>query len=159
VADIACICRQNGLWFQVDAAYGGSLGIIPEYRHLRQGVEETDSFVLNPHKMMMVPLDCSLLYTRHPEALRNAFSLEAEYLKTDASGALDYADYGLALGRRFRALKVWFVMSYFDFENGSEWLHGWDRRLAQMIDLNYWRRQLWAWCASASGAGMPPRGT
>ena len=66
--------------------------------------------------MMMVPLDCSLFYTAHPALLRSAFSLEAEYLKTDAVGAVDFMNYGLALGRRFRALKLWFVMRYFGRE-------------------------------------------
>jgi aromatic-L-amino-acid/L-tryptophan decarboxylase len=116
IAEIAGICRENGLWFHVDGAYAGSFAIVPECRHLLEGVEQADSFVVNPHKMMMVPLDCSLFYTRHPKLLRNAFALEAEYLKTEASGALDYTDYGLALGRRFRALKLWFVMRYFGRE-------------------------------------------
>ena len=116
VTEIAAICRENRLWLHVDGAYGGSFGILPECRQVLYGVEQADSFVVNPHKMMMVPLDCSLFYTRHPEVLRNAFSLEAEYLKTEVSGALDYMDYGLALGRRFRALKLWFVMRYFGRE-------------------------------------------
>ena len=116
IAEIGAICRAHGLWFHVDGAYGGSFGIVPECRHFLQGVEESDSFVVNPHKMMMVPLDCSLFYTRHPHVLRSAFSLEAEYLKTDATGAVDYMAYGLALGRRFRALKLWFVMQYFGRE-------------------------------------------
>jgi aromatic-L-amino-acid decarboxylase len=113
VGAIATICCENGLWLHVDGAYAGSFGIVPECRHLLNGVEQADSFVVNPHKMMMVPLDCSLFYTRHPGLLQSAFSLEAEYLKTDAANAVDYMDYGLALGRRFRALKLWFVMRYF----------------------------------------------
>jgi len=113
VPDIASVCRENGLWLHVDGAYGGSFGIVPECRHWLDGVELADSFVVNPHKMMMVPLDCSLFYTAHPALLRSAFSLEVEYLKTDAVDAVDFMDYGLALGRRFRALKLWFVMRYF----------------------------------------------
>jgi aromatic-L-amino-acid decarboxylase len=113
VAQVAAICRENGLWLHVDGAYGGSFGVVPECRHFLNGVEQADSFVVNPHKLMMVPLDCSLFYTQHPELLRSAFSLQAEYLKTDISNAVDYMDYGLALGRRFRALKLWFVMRYF----------------------------------------------
>ena len=116
IADLATICRKNELWLHVDAAYGGPFAIVPDCHHLLDGVEQADSLVLNPHKMMMVPIDCSLLYTRHPEALRSAFSLKPEYLKTDAVGAIDYSDYGLALGRRFRALKLWFVMRYFGRE-------------------------------------------
>ena len=113
VAEIAAICRRHGVWLHVDAAYGGSFGIVPECRHYLAGTELADSFVVNAHKMMLVPLDCSLFYTRHPEVLRSAFSLAADYLTTDATNVVDYADYGLALGRRFRALKLWFVMRYF----------------------------------------------
>jgi aromatic-L-amino-acid decarboxylase len=113
VPELASICRENGLWLHVDGAYGGSFGIVPECRQWLDGVELADSFVVNPHKMMMVPLDCSLFYTAHAALLRSAFSLEAEYLKTDAVDAVDFMDYGLALGRRFRALKLWFVMRYF----------------------------------------------
>ncbi len=113
VAAIADLCREHGLWLHVDGAYGGSFAILPECRHWLDGVEGADSFVVNPHKMMMVPLDCSLFYTAHPALLRSAFSLEAEYLKTDAAGAIDFMDYGLALGRRFRALKLWFVLRFF----------------------------------------------
>jgi aromatic-L-amino-acid decarboxylase len=116
VADIAAICRQNGLWLHVDGAYGGTFGVLPECRHFLDGAERADSFVVNPHKLMMVPLDCSLFYTRDPETTRAAFALEADYLKTEVRGAVDYMDYGLALGRRFRALKLWFVMRYFGRE-------------------------------------------
>ena len=112
VPEIAAICHKNGLWLHVDGAYGGSFGIIPECRHYLDGAEQADSFVVNPHKMMMVPLDCSLFYTADPAVLRSAFSLQAEYLKTDVD-AVDFMDYGVALGRRFRALKLWFVMRYF----------------------------------------------
>jgi aromatic-L-amino-acid decarboxylase len=113
VGEMAGICRTNGLWLHVDGAYGGTFGVLPECRHFLDGVERADSFVVNPHKLMMVPLDCSLFYTRAPEMVRAAFALEAEYLKTDVHGAVDYMDYGLALGRRFRALKLWFVLRYF----------------------------------------------
>jgi hypothetical protein len=116
VGEIAAICRENGLWLHVDGAYGGTFGVLPECRGFLDGVERADSFVVNPHKLMMVPLDCSLFYTRDPETVREAFALEAEYLKTEAHGAVDYMDYGLALGRRFRALKLWFTMRYFGRE-------------------------------------------
>ena len=113
VIEIAAVCRANNLWLHVDGAYGGSFGLVPECRHFLNGVEQADSFVVNPHKRMMVPLDCSLLYTAHPAVLRSAFSLEAEYLKTGVENAVDFMDYGIALGRRFRALKLWFVLRYF----------------------------------------------
>jgi aromatic-L-amino-acid decarboxylase len=112
VIEIADICRENDMWLHVDGAYGGSFGLLAECRHFLDGVERADSFVVSPHKGMMVPLDCSLFYTAHPEVLRNAFSLEAEYLRTDVE-AVDFMDYGVALGRRFRALKLWFVLRYF----------------------------------------------
>jgi aromatic-L-amino-acid decarboxylase len=108
----------------VDGAYGGSFGLLPERAELLKGVERADSFVVNPHKMLMVPLDCSLFYTAHPEVLRAAYSLEAEYLKTDAGDAVDFMDYGLALGRRFRALKLWFVLRYFGRDGLAEILRG-----------------------------------
>ncbi len=113
VAEIAAICQANGLWLHVDGAYGGAFGLVPECRHFLAGTEQADSFVVNAHKTMLVPLDCSLFYTRHPDVLRSAFSLAADYLTTDVAGVVDYTDYGLALGRRFRALKLWFVLRYF----------------------------------------------
>jgi len=121
---IADLCQKYGLWLHVDGAYGGSFGLLPERAELLKGVERADSFVVNPHKMLMVPLDCSLFYTAHPEVLRAAYSLEAEYLKTDAGDAVDFMDYGLALGRRFRALKLWFVLRYFGRDGLAEILRG-----------------------------------
>ena len=109
VADIAALCRAHGVWLHVDAAYGGALGMLPEARWAMAGVDEADSVVVNPHKWLFVPLDFSVLYTRHPDLLRAVFSLTPEYLRGDASatGAIDYMDYGIQLGRRFRALKAW----------------------------------------------------
>lgn len=115
VPAIAYVCRRRRLWLHVDGAYGGAFGLLPECRHFLEGVERADSFIVNPHKGMMVPLDCSLLYTARPEAFRAAFALRPEYLKTDVD-AVDFTDYGLALGRRFRALKLWFVLRYFGRE-------------------------------------------
>jgi aromatic-L-amino-acid decarboxylase len=112
VAEIAEVCRSRGVWLHVDGAYGGSFGLVPECRHLLDGVERADSFAVSPHKGMMTPLDCALFYTAHPDVLRDAFSVQAAYLKTEVD-AIDFMDYGLALGRRFRALKLWFVLRYF----------------------------------------------
>jgi aromatic-L-amino-acid decarboxylase len=103
----------------VDAAYGGSVALLEDERHLVAGWEHADSIVLNPHKWLSVPLECSVLFTRKPDVLRNAFSLIPEYLRTEHTGAgatVDYMDYGLTLGRRFRALKLWFVLRYFGAE-------------------------------------------
>lgn len=111
VAEVAQVAGRRGLWMHVDAAYGGAAAIVPEQSGLLAGCEHADSLVVNPHKWMGVPLDLSILYTRRPEALRGAYSILPEYLKTaDNPRAVNFMDYGVQLGRRFRALKLWFVM-------------------------------------------------
>ncbi len=110
VVEIAAVCRENGLWLHVDAAYGGAMALLPEGKWAMEGVERADSVVVNPHKWMFVPLDFSALFVRRPELLRAVFSLTPEYLRGDAAaGEIDYMDYGVQLGRRFRALKAWMV--------------------------------------------------
>lgn len=114
MAEIASICRHHGAWLHVDAAYGGALGLLPERRGALAGMELADSVVVNPHKWLFVPLDFSALYVRRPEELRAVFSLVPEYLRGDSdSGSIDYMDYGIQLGRRFRALKAWMVLRAF----------------------------------------------
>ena len=118
VRRIAELCEQEGLWLHVDAAYGGAMGVLPEGRAAMDGVALADSVVINPHKWLFVPLDFSTLYTRHPAALRAVFALTPEYLRGDAAGdaagaAVDYMDYGIQLGRRFRALKAWMALRAF----------------------------------------------
>src|SRR5262249_34942173 len=110
VLAIAPICRRFDLWLHVDAAYGGSAAVAEEHRYILAGCEEADSLVVNPHKWLFTPLDCSLLYLQHPETLRQAFSLVPDYLKTSESEATNFMDWGIQLGRRFRALKLWMVM-------------------------------------------------
>jgi aromatic-L-amino-acid decarboxylase len=111
VPTIADACEAAGAWLHVDAAYAGSGMVCPELRWAFEGVERADSLVLNPHKWMMVPNDCSLLYSSRPEDLRAAFSMVPEYLRTpDAEDALSLSEYGPALGRRFRSLKLWAVL-------------------------------------------------
>ncbi|MGD2068920.1 MAG: aminotransferase class I/II-fold pyridoxal phosphate-dependent enzyme [Gemmatimonadota bacterium] len=111
VADVA---EEHDMWLHVDAAYAGSAAVVPELRPLFRGWERADSVVMNPHKWLFTPVDCSVLYCRRPEMLRAAFSLTPEYLRTSEQGvAKNLMDYGIALGRRFRALKVWFVLRYF----------------------------------------------
>jgi len=111
VAQIADACERAGTWLHVDAAYAGAAMVCPEHRWAFAGVECADSVVVNAHKWMLTPMDCSLLWTRRPEALRSAFSLIPEYLRTpDAEDALSLSEYGPALGRRFRALKLWTVL-------------------------------------------------
>ena len=100
----------------MDAAYAGTAAIAPEFRWALKGCEEADSLVTNPHKWLFTPIDCSVLLTRRPEAFKNALSLVPEYLRTTAHGVTDLMDYSFQLGRRFRALKLWFVFRYFGTE-------------------------------------------
>lgn len=114
IPEIAAFCKVEKIWLHVDAAYGGALALLPEARHLMEGVASADSVVINPHKWLFVPLDFSTLYTKHPHLLREVFSLVPEYLRGDAEQAeINYMDYGIQLGRRFRALKAWMVFSSF----------------------------------------------
>jgi len=113
VPAIADVAEKFGLWLHVDGAYGGMAAMVPEQRHILDGVARADSFVTNPHKWLFTPMDLSAFYTRRPDVLKRAFSLLPEYLRsseTDANAVIDYMDYGVQLGRRFRALKLWFVL-------------------------------------------------
>jgi aromatic-L-amino-acid/L-tryptophan decarboxylase len=117
VDEIAALCNEYRLWLHVDAAYGGAMALLPEGRYVMKGVEAADSIVVNPHKWLFVPLDFSALYLRRPELLRATFSLIPEYLRGDAEQAeRNYMDYGIQLGRRFRALKAWMVIRSFGTE-------------------------------------------
>ncbi|MGE0481093.1 MAG: aspartate aminotransferase family protein [Phycisphaerae bacterium] len=110
---IARIARAERLWYHVDAAHAGAAAICPEYRPLFDGFEQADSIVVNPHKWLYTQKDCSVLLVREPAALRSAFSLIPEYLRTTEAGATNLMDYGVQLGRRFRALKLWMVIRAF----------------------------------------------
>jgi aromatic-L-amino-acid decarboxylase len=113
---IASLCEQHRLWLHVDAAYGGAAAIAPELRWVLDGADRADSIVVNPHKWLFTPIDCSVLWTRRPDVLRDAFSLVPEYLTTtDGSeqNAPNLMDYGTSLGRRMRALKLWMVIRHF----------------------------------------------
>jgi aromatic-L-amino-acid decarboxylase len=117
VAEIGDLCSREGLWLHVDAAYAGSAALCPEHRWIFSGAETADSLVFNPHKWLFTPIDASALYTRHPETFRRAFSLVPEYLTTPVTGqVVDLMDYGVQLGRRFRALKLWWVVRCFGAE-------------------------------------------
>jgi aromatic-L-amino-acid decarboxylase len=118
------IAKRENCWFHVDAAYAGSATIVPEYRFLWDGIEYADSIVTNPHKWLFTPIDCSVLYTRRPEVLRETFSLVPEYLKTTDSAEINYMDYGLQLGRRFRALKLWLVLEHYGLDRLRDVIRG-----------------------------------
>jgi aromatic-L-amino-acid decarboxylase len=110
VGEIGNLCRKAKIWLHIDAAYGGGFAMVPEYEWLRKGWELADSIVINPHKTVFVPLDFSVLYVRDLERLRRVFSLVPEYLRGDTVEAeKNYMDYGIQLGRRFRALKAWVI--------------------------------------------------
>ena len=109
--EIAAICEESGIWLHVDAAYGGSALLLPEYRWMINGIEKADSFVFNPHKWMFTNFDCSAYFVKNKESLIRTFEILPEYLKTGNRGLVnDYRDWGIQLGRRFRALKLWFVI-------------------------------------------------
>jgi aromatic-L-amino-acid decarboxylase len=113
VPAIAGVCSEFRMWLHVDAAYGGAMGMLSESHSVLGGTERADSVVVNPHKWLFVPLDFSMLFIRRPDVLRSVFALTPEYLRGDAGAAADrgaainYMDYGIQLGRRFRALKAW----------------------------------------------------
>jgi aromatic-L-amino-acid decarboxylase len=111
------IGEKHTLWLHVDMAYAGSAAVVPEFSHLVAGCERADSVVTNPHKWLFTPFDLSVLYCRHMDLLRRAFSLVPEYLRTpEQEKVRSGSDYGIQLGRRFRALKLWMVIRYFGHE-------------------------------------------
>ncbi|GAB4403739.1 MAG: pyridoxal-dependent decarboxylase [Bacteroidia bacterium] len=138
LAELATIAQTYGLWLHVDAAYAGSALILPEYRGLMEGIALADSFVFNPHKWLFTHFDCSAYFVRDRAALVRTFEILPEYLKTRAGRQVnDYRDWGIPLGRRFRALKLWFVLRSFGVAGLQEKLrHHMDlaRDLARQID-------------------------
>lgn len=115
--DIGRVCRKYDLWLHVDAAYGGTALLLQEYRWMIKGIEQVDSFVFNPHKWMFTNFDCSAYFVKDREALLRTFEIIPEYLKTQTRGLVnDYRDWGIPLGRRFRALKLWFVIRSFGLQ-------------------------------------------
>lgn len=114
---LAYICNKHGIWLHVDAAYAGTAMVLPEQRWMIRGIEGVDSFVFNPHKWMFTNFDCSAYYVKDTEALIRTFEILPEYLKTGTRGQVnDYRDWGVQLGRRFRALKLWFVIRDYGVE-------------------------------------------
>ena len=117
VPEIAKICREHKMWLHIDGAYGGGFAMLPEFEWLAEGWNEADSVIINPHKTLFVPLDFSVLYVRDLERLRRVFTLVPEYLRGDTVEAeKNYMDYGIQLGRRFRALKAWVIWRAFGRE-------------------------------------------
>ena len=148
---IADICERHGMWLHVDASYGGAAAILPEMRHVLDGCDRADSLVVNPHKWLFTPMDCSVLYTRRPDLLKRAFQHIPEYLVvSEGDGVANLMDYGIALGRRFRALKLWFVIRNFGVDGLrslirehiriarrlEEWIDN-DPALERMAEVNF----------------------
>jgi aromatic-L-amino-acid decarboxylase len=128
--EIAAVCKQFGLWLHVDAAFAGTALLLPEFRWMIGGAEQVDSFVFNPHKWMFTNFDCSAFYVKDASLLIRSFEILPEYLKTGSRGSVnDYRDWGVQLGRRFRALKLWFVLRSFGLE-------GIRQRLREHLELN-----------------------
>jgi aromatic-L-amino-acid decarboxylase len=143
VAEIAA--RKGDVWLHVDAAYAGSAWVCPELRFSAAGVEHADSLVVNPHKWLLVPMDCSALWTARPEAFRNAFSLVPEYLRS-GDDAVSLSEVAIPLGRRFRALKLWAVLRCY----GREGLQRSIRehvRLAELFESWVRHEPGWELCA------------
>jgi aromatic-L-amino-acid decarboxylase len=148
VAEIAAVCSAEEVWLHVDAAYGGSAAVVPEMRPRFAGWETADSVVINPHKSLFTPMCCSVLYSHRPADIREAFSLVPEYLRSDvgdgrhdsqADAPLDYMNYGVQLGRPFRALTLWMVLSTYGRETLEELVRshiGYAAELASLIDAH-----------------------
>jgi aromatic-L-amino-acid decarboxylase len=141
VAAMREITRERKVWLHVDAAYAGPAAILPEFRSLLDPAHGAESIVVNPHKWLFVPIDLSVLYVRDPELLRRTFSLVADYLVTPETGVRNYMDYGLQLGRRFRALKLWFAIRTYG-------VHGLQTHLRRHIAL---AQEFAGWAAAEPG--------
>lgn len=132
IKEMGILCKEYDLWFHVDAAYAGTAMMLPEERHWQEGVELADSYVFNPHKWMFTNFDCTAYFVKDTEALVKAFTILPEYLKTKNLGLVkDYRDWGIPLGRRFRALKLWFVMR-------NMGVKGMQEKIRKHIELAKW---------------------
>lgn len=128
--DIADICKKYDIWLHVDAAYAGSALLLPDYQWMIDGIEQADSFVFNPHKWLFTNFDASVYFMKNAQLLIKTFEILPEYLKTSSRGQVnDYRDWGVPLGRRFRALKLWFVIRGFG-------LSGLRKKISEHISLN-----------------------
>lgn len=132
ISEIGDICQKHNIWHHVDAAYAGTALVLPELRWMSEGVEKADSFVFNPHKWMFTNFDCTAYFVKDPVSLVNTFTITPDYLKTSVDGEVkNYRDWGIPLGRRFRALKLWFVIREFGVEGIQE-------KIRKHITLGHW---------------------
>jgi aromatic-L-amino-acid decarboxylase len=134
VKQIAEVCRKHGVWLHVDAAMAGNAAICPEFRHIHEGLAQADSYCFNPHKWLLTNFDCDCFYVQDRASLINALSVLPEYLRnaaTESGSVIDYRDWQIPLGRRFRALKLWFVLRSY----GAERLREMIRR---HVDAAHW---------------------
>ena len=132
VPTIADLCERYGLWLHIDAAMAGSAAILPEMRYIMDGVDRAHSFVFNPHKWLFTNFDCSAYFCREPHYLKRALSVQPEFLKTEQDGAAEnFRDWGIQLGRRFRALKLWFVIR-------SYGVAGLQKKLRLHLEMTRW---------------------
>ncbi len=121
--DIGKICKHHDIWLHVDAAFAGTAAILPEKRHILRGIEYADSFVFNPHKWMLTNFDCSAYFVKDPASLIRTFEIHPEYLRTRVDAEVkNFRDWGIQLGRRFRALKLWFVIRSYGVEGLREFV-------------------------------------
>lgn len=120
---IGRIAEKHNIWLHVDAAYAGAAFLLPEYQGLMKGIEKADSFVFNPHKWLFTNFDCTAYFVKDKQGLLNTFSILPEYLKTASDGLVNnYCDWGIPLGRRFRSLKLWFVMRHYGLQGLQDML-------------------------------------
>lgn len=134
VPAIGEICRRHGLWLHVDGAYAATAAICPEFREMMPGLELADSLVTNPHKWLFVPVDCSVLFVRDVDTLKEAFSIVPEYLRVPETAGTNLMDLGVQLGRRFRALKMWMVCRSFGLEGLQARMRGQCRMAAELAE-------------------------
>ncbi|MCU1259662.1 MAG: amino acid decarboxylase [Bryobacterales bacterium] len=140
VPEIAAIAEKHDMWLHVDCAYAGSAAVSPKYRHFLNGADRAHSLITNPHKWLFTPVDLSVLYTSRPDILRQAFSLVPEFLRSkEDPRALNYMEYGVPLGRRFRALKLWFILRYYGQDTIAKMIEEhirWAQELAREISAD-----------------------
>ena len=137
IAAVARVAKRHGLYLHVDAAWAGSAMICPEFRHFWAGVEQADSIVFNPHKWLGAQFDCSMQFIREPEDLVRTLAIKPEFLKTHGrDGIINYSEWSVPLGRRFRALKLWFLLRAHGLEGLRTMIRNhvaWSEKLASRL--------------------------